>query len=84
MEGTTLVIDLHAASRGPHWLSGKRKPAKPAAKIELHIGKVPTDPEGELTLVLDMYRRLTGKEPTPAEIEKAKAALGRRRGGGRA
>ena len=44
-------------------------------KVELHVGKVPPDIEGQLQFCLDQYRKLTGKEPTPDEIEKAKAAL---------
>jgi hypothetical protein len=46
-------------------------------KVKLHLGKVPPDPAGRLRLVLDLYRRLTGKEPTPEGVEKAKATLRR-------
>ncbi len=43
----------------------------------LHLAKVPDDHAEQLKIVLDMYRRLTGKEPTPKEIEDARKELER-------
>jgi hypothetical protein len=44
-------------------------------KVKFNIGTVPTDIEGRLKLVLDLYRRLTGKEPTEASIIDARRRL---------
>jgi hypothetical protein len=41
----------------------------------LYLAKVPPDSEGQLAVVLAMYRKLTGKEPTPKEIEEARKEL---------
>jgi hypothetical protein len=41
----------------------------------LHLAKVPDDREGHLAVVLAMYRKLTGKEPTPKETEDARKEL---------
>ena len=41
----------------------------------LHLANVPDDHEGQLAVVLAMYRRLTGKEPTAEEIEDARKEL---------
>ena len=42
----------------------------------LHLANVPDDHEGQLAVVLAMYRKLTGKKPTPKEIEDARKELG--------
>jgi len=49
---------------------------KKKARPVLHLAKVPPDPEGQLAVVLAMYRKLTGKEPTRKEIEDARKELG--------
>jgi hypothetical protein len=46
-------------------------------KTTLHLAKIPPDPEGQLAAILAMYRALTGREPTPEEIEEAKKELER-------
>jgi hypothetical protein len=51
-------------------LRGSRLP-----KAELNIAAVPPDPAGQLAAVLDFYRALTGREPTPAEAAEALAVL---------
>ena len=50
----------------------KKKQNRPV----LHLAKVPDDHEGQLAVVLAMYRKLTGKKPTPKEIEDARKELG--------
>jgi len=68
MEGKTLVIDLHAAGQGPHWLSGQRKPAN----ASLHIGAIPDDVEGRVDAASKLYTAITGKTMTQAGIDKAR------------
>jgi hypothetical protein len=41
----------------------------------LHLAKIPPDPEGQLAAILAMFRKLTGREPTPEEIEDARKEL---------
>jgi hypothetical protein len=41
----------------------------------LHVGKVPTHPEDQLQFVLTLFRRLTGKESTPEDTERARQTL---------
>jgi hypothetical protein len=43
----------------------------------LHLAKIPPDPEGQLAAILAMYRKLTGREPPPEEIEDARKELAR-------
>jgi hypothetical protein len=45
------------------------------SKVDLHLGKVPRDPTGELELVLTLFQRFTGKKPTPEDIEQARQTL---------
>ena len=47
--------------------ASKREPGGKVDKVQLHLGKVPlaADVDARLKLVLDICRRLTGKEPTP-------------------
>jgi hypothetical protein len=49
---------------------------KTKAKPVLHLAKVPDDRESQLAVVLAMYRKLTGKAPTPKETEDARKKLG--------
>lgn len=44
-------------------------------KTTLHLAKIPPDPEGQLAVILAMFRKLTGREPTPEEIEDARKDL---------
>jgi hypothetical protein len=39
---------------------------------QLHL----TDVSDEFQAVLDLFRRLTGREPTAAEVDEVRAALG--------
>ena len=43
----------------------------------LYLAKVPPDPEGQLAVILAMFRDLTGREPTAEEIEDARNELNR-------
>jgi len=41
----------------------------------LYLAKVPPDPEGQLAVILAMFRELTGREPTAEEVEDARKEL---------
>ncbi len=45
------------------------------AKVELHLGKVPEGVDERVKMVADVYRRLTGKEPTSEGLADARARL---------
>jgi len=42
----------------------------------LYMGRPPDDEEARLEWVLEVYRRITGKEPTPEDIEATRRTLG--------
>jgi hypothetical protein len=41
----------------------------------LHLARVPADIDAQLAVVLNMHRALTGREPTPEEVEEARKEL---------
>jgi hypothetical protein len=44
--------------------------------VELHLGKPPVgDDEKLLAFCLDEFRKMTGREPTPEEIEKSRVEI---------
>src|SRR5450759_3407678 len=53
------------------------KPSRRTTKNRpvLYLAKIPPDPGGQLAAILAMFRKLTGREPTPEEIEDARKEL---------
>ena len=46
------------------------------AKVDLHLGATaPDNPEATLQMCLRLYRRLTGKKPTPDRINQCRVEL---------
>jgi hypothetical protein len=46
------------------------------SKVDLHLAMIPDDPNGRLETCLNLYRKLTGKEPTAEDIAAARRTLG--------
>jgi hypothetical protein len=57
-----------------HAPQGQRMKKKKNSTV-LYLAKVPPDREGQLAVILAMFRKLTGREPTPEEIEDARKEL---------
>ena len=45
-------------------------------KVDLHLAKIPHDAKSQLEVCLDLYRKLTGKEPTAEDVAAARRTLG--------
>ena len=44
--------------------------------MNLHLNEVTADKAQQYTLTVDLYRKLTGKEPTPDELAEVRVTLG--------
>lgn len=44
--------------------------------MDLHLNEVTADKAQQYALTVDLYRKLTGKEPTPDELAEVRVTLG--------
>lgn len=56
-------------------LSASVKESSPVRKVALSLINVNKDPDALLRDVLTLFERISGRKPTPEEIEEARATL---------
>ena len=74
--GQSVTVDAKATSGGVAKKESADMPSankEQAQKPELHL--LPGQDAGDLNNILDLFRSLTGREPTPEDIAEAKAEL---------